>query len=299
MLGSAFFSPSLRASLSTLMACASQIPNNAQLELVKTDEKRFTASSVRIAVELSSGKRYEGQFPPTTTLWNILKTIEPQVLEAQRQAVAASASPIGSFIPCFSTRRFHFFRVFLMFSTTTTVPQALTTSSDPADDPQGKYLMPSLRFLQREVCVFVCLLFVCFVCCVYQNALFRESFPLNFKSIIFHACDCFFVFVWVFSSFHTKHTQTDIDIGRSVFAESHQVGCDSRISAIQTCAAPFQPHCTSALICLHFISFHFAPFLFFRSCFVFRFVLFVAYPPGSVRTVCVVFFSFCFFVFVF
>ena len=55
----------------TLSVRFANLPNNAKLELVKSEESR-AESEVLIALQLESGERLQHSFSPGTTLWEIL-----------------------------------------------------------------------------------------------------------------------------------------------------------------------------------------------------------------------------------
>ena len=55
----------------TLSVRYANLPNNAKLELVKSEQSR-EESEVLIALQLENGERLQQSFSPGTTLWEIL-----------------------------------------------------------------------------------------------------------------------------------------------------------------------------------------------------------------------------------
>ena len=55
----------------TLSIRFANIPNNAKLELVKSESSR-AEQDVLIALQLESGERLQEKFPPSTAIWDIL-----------------------------------------------------------------------------------------------------------------------------------------------------------------------------------------------------------------------------------
>ena len=57
----------------TLTTRYAGLPNHAKLELVKAAKARTDTGSVTIALQLEGGERLQGEFPSTTSLWDLLK----------------------------------------------------------------------------------------------------------------------------------------------------------------------------------------------------------------------------------